>query len=226
MEQLFKIFLTLHIIGGILGIACGTINIIRKKGDKIHRLIGKGFLYGMLTSGFISLILASMHPNMFLFIIGIFTIFLVGTGQRYLSLRNLTSGQKPVLIDWALTLMMLVSGIVFVGLGINIIFNNDTFGIVFIVFGSVGLFFTRKDFRNYQGHIAIKNYWLIEHINRMIAGYIASLTALLVVNGSYFTAYIPTVLLWLLPTIVLVPFIIYWTRKFKVKIQLVDTPSV
>lgn len=149
MQQLFNIFLTLHIIGGTLGITCGTINIIRKKGDKIHRLIGKGFLYGMLTSGFMSLILASMHPNMFLFIIGIFTIFLVGTGQRYLSLRNLNSGQKPILIDWALTIMMLLSGIVFVGWGINILFHNDIFGSIFIVFGSVGLFFTRKDFKNY-----------------------------------------------------------------------------
>ena len=219
MEQLFKIFLTLHIIGGTLGIACGTINIIRKKGDKIHRLIGKGFLYGMLTSGFMSLILASLHPNMFLFIIGVFTIFLVGTGHRYLLLRNLNSGQKPMLIDWILTFMMLISGFVFVGLGVNILFQNDIFGSIFILFGSVGLFFTRKDFKNYRGHIIIKNYWLIEHINRMIAGYIASLTALLVVNYSYFTAYIPTVLLWLLPTIIFVPFIIYWTQKYKVKIK-------
>ena len=39
MDTLFKIFLIIHIIGGSVGLITGTINIIRKKADKNHRLI-------------------------------------------------------------------------------------------------------------------------------------------------------------------------------------------
>ena len=218
MELIFKICLILHIIGGTLGIACGTINTIRKKGDKTHKLVGKIFLYGLLTAGFMSLILAQIHPNAFLFIIGIFTIFLVGTGQRYLSLKQFAHGQKPLLIDWILTIMMLVSGIAFMLYGGYFILHQEIFGIVYIVFGAVGLYYVLKDFNYYKGQkIKVKNYWLMEHIGRMMAGFIASLTALLVVNGQYFS-FMPPALLWLLPTIVLVPLIVYWSKKYVVKL--------
>jgi uncharacterized membrane protein len=218
MNQIFNIFLVLHIIGGTLGIASGTINIVRKKGDKLHKNVGKIFLYSMLTAGFSSLILAIMHPNNFLFIIGIFTVFLVGTGRRYLSLKGLASGQKPHLVDWLLTIMMLIFGIFFMGFGLFFLIKNELFGIVYIVFGVAGLRYVLKDFNYYRGQkITTKNYWLIEHIGRTMAGYAASLTALLVVNSAYLS-FIPNVLLWLLPTIVLVPLIVFWSRKYVVKI--------
>jgi uncharacterized membrane protein len=216
MDLLFKILLTLHIIGGTVGLTCGFINMIRKKGDKTHKLVGKGFLYGMLTAGFMSFALSILHPNPFLFMVGILTIFLVGTGQRYLSLKNLDKGQKPLMVDWALSLMMLVGGIAFVGIGINHLIQGDTFGIVFTVFGLLGLRNVFKDFNIYQGKISVKNYWLIEHIGRMSGGFIASVTAVLVVNGKYFS-FIPDVLLWLLPTIVITPLIVSWVRKYRVK---------
>jgi hypothetical protein len=34
MNILFKAFLTLHITGGTIGLFTGTINLVRKKGDK------------------------------------------------------------------------------------------------------------------------------------------------------------------------------------------------
>ncbi len=218
MNQIFNILLILHIIGGTLGIVCGTINIIRKKGDKTHKNVGKIFLYGMLVAGISSLILATMHPNNLLFIVGVFTIFLVGTGRRYLSLRGLATGQKPHLIDWLLTTMMLVFGLFFIGFGLFLFTQKETFGIVYLVFGATGLRFVWKDFNYYRGQkILTKNYWLIEHIGRTMAGYIASLTALLVVNSAYLS-FIPFALLWLLPTIVFVPLIVYWSKKNKVKL--------
>jgi uncharacterized membrane protein len=216
MDTLFKILLAFHILGGTVGLTCGLINIVRKKGDKTHKLVGKGFLYGMLTAGFMSFALAILHPNAFLFMVGILTIFLVGTGQRYLSLKNLGNGQKPLFIDWALTIMMLVTGIAFVGIGINNVVKGNNFGIVFIAFGGLGLRNVKSDFNYYRGIIDFKNYWLLQHISRMSGGFIASVTAVLVVNGKYF-AFIPDILLWLLPTILIVPLIVYWSRKRAIK---------
>ena len=92
MEMLFKVLLMLHIIGGGVGLLSGTINIIRKKGDKKHKLTGKFFMYGMLLSGLSALVLSVMHPNYFLFIVGVFTLYMVGTGERYLFLKQLQNG--------------------------------------------------------------------------------------------------------------------------------------
>ena len=217
MDTLFNIILILHIIGGGVGLVTGTINLIRKKGDKNHKLVGKVFVYGMLTAGVSSLTLSIMHPNYFLFIVGIFTIYLVATANRYLYLKMLGHNQKPMLGDWAITICMLLVGVLFVGLGIKHLLESNNFGIVFIVFGLLGLRFVRTDFNNYNGKTTAKNYWLLAHLQRMTGAYIASATAFLVVNAKYSPIQLPSVLFWLLPTIVLFPLIVSWSRKYKIE---------
>ena len=66
-------------------------------------------------------------------------------------------------------------------------------GIVFIVFGSIGLKMVRSDFNNFRRRSAAANTWLLVHIQRMIAGYIAALTAFMVVNNQI----LPPVVAWL-----------------------------
>lgn len=217
MDILFNIFLTLHIIGGAAGLLTGTINLVRKKGGKDHRLIGKVFVYSMLTVGFSSLVLSVLHPSYFLFIVGVFTIYLVGTGHRYLSLKMLGNGQRPAIMDWSMTIGMLLLGFLFIGFGISHLFAQNMFGIVLIVFSVFGLRFVKTDFDNYRGKFKAKNYWLLAHLQRMTAGYIAATTAFLVVNADYSPVPIPPVIVWLLPTLILTPLITIWTRKYKVK---------
>tara|TARA_R110000737_G_scaffold327084_3_gene341149 strand:- start:22283 stop:22951 length:669 start_codon:yes stop_codon:yes gene_type:complete len=217
MDNLFNFFLILHILAGSVGLLFGTINIIRKKGDQKHKWMGKIFLYGMLTVGLSAFVLSIIHPNYFLFIVGVFTFYLAATGNRYLSLKELNTTQKPKIVDWVLTISMLIFGVVFAIFGIYHLTRSNTFGIVFIVFGFLGLSMVRRDIKNYQGKIEITNYWLTAHLQRMIGAYISALTAFLVVNGKYFNGLVPGFILWLLPTVVLVPLIFKWTRKYKVE---------
>lgn len=223
MEILFKTFLVLHIIGGSVGLITGTINLVCKKGDKNHKLVGKIFAFSMLTAGLSSFILSIILQNYFLFMIGVFTIYLVGTGYRYIYLKMLGSDQTPTILDWIITTMMLLAGFTFIGLGIYKIFLLDNFGIVFIVFGILGLRLVKTDFINYKGKFKTKNYWLIAHLKRMTGGYIAAITAFLVVNSKYSPIVLPSVLIWLLPTAILTPLIISWTKKYKVKIKQIET---
>lgn len=58
----------------------------------------------MVSTGISSFILTLIHPNVFLFVVGVLTVYLVGTGDRYISLRLLGKGQKPAFIDWFLAL--------------------------------------------------------------------------------------------------------------------------
>jgi uncharacterized membrane protein len=212
MEILFKILLLLHIFGGGVGLLSGTINIIRKKGDKKHKLTGKFFLYGMMLSGVSALALSVMHPNYFLFIVGIFTLYMVSTGERYLFLKQLLNGQSPIFLDWILAGSMLVFGIAFIVFGIKIYLQQEKFGLVFLVFGYISLRFVYSDWQNYTGKAKHKNYWLLAHLQRMTGAYIASLTAFLVVNKL-----LPGIIIWLLPTILLTPLIFIWSRKYSIQ---------
>jgi uncharacterized membrane protein len=215
MDIVFKTFLTLHIIGGSVGLFTGTINLIREKGDRKHKLIGKIFAFSMLTAGFSSLVLSIIHPNYFLFMIGVFTLYLVGTGNRYVYLKMLGINQRPAILDWAITGCMLLAGLLFIGLGIRNVVAQNSFGIVFIVFGALGLRFVQTDVTNYRGTSKEKNYWLLAHLQRMTGGYIAAITAFLVVNSKYSPINLPSAVFWLLPTVILTPLIIAWKRKYQ-----------
>lgn len=212
MEQLFTILLVIHIIAGSIGLFTGTMNIIRKKGDKLHKSMGKFFLYSMLVNGFAGLFMSIIHNNQFLLIIAVFSIYMVSTGQRYLSLKQLNKGQKPQIIDWILSLSMLLFGIGFLLFGGYLVFNTNYFGTVLLVFGMISILMVLQDFKNYQGKNHIKNFWLLVHIQRMVGGYIAATTAFLVVNNTL----LPSVVAWLLPTVILTPLIIKWSIKYKI----------
>lgn len=173
----------------------------------------------MLTAGFSAFVLSILHPNYFLFMVGVFTLYLVGTGYRYIHIKMSGSDQRPTITDWAISLCMMLAGILFVGLGIRLILSQQNFGIVFIVFGLIGLRFVKIDFTNYKGKWKEKNYWLLSHLQRMTGGYIASLTAFLVVNAKYSPIVLPSILVWLLPTVILTPLIIVWSRKYKAKVS-------
>jgi hypothetical protein len=115
-----------------------------------------------------------------------------------------------------MTYGMGLAGVLFLALGINAMVQGNTFGIVYIVFGFISLLFVRTDLSNYRGKASTRNYWLLAHLQRMTGGYIAALTAFLVVNSSSLPSFIPGVVYWLLPTAILTPLIIRWSRKYAV----------
>lgn len=214
MDTLFKIFLIIHITGGTLGLLAGTYVVIAKKGDKIHKRIGKLFAFSMLGVGFSSLILATLHHINFLFAVGIFTIYMTSTAWRYLHLKKIAEGQQPKPIDWALMTFMVIGSIWFIKMGIESLIEKEYFGAIIILFAWRGLNFVYQDYKTYKGQIEAKNYWLLFHLQRMTGAYIASLTAFAVVNFPNRVSFLP----WLLPAIILVPLIVKWTRKYRVKL--------
>lgn len=207
MTFLFKLFLTLHILGGSIGLLSGMKNILQKKGDKSHKLAGQVYYNSMVVAGTSALVLSIIHPNHFLFIIGLFTLYMVLSGQRYL-LHKQSDKVVSNAIDWTITGCMLLSGILLIGMGVFNIFHSNMFGIVFLVFGSLGLLFVRQDYLHYTSKTTIINYWLVGHLQRMTGSYIAALTAFLAVNANYVRVQIPDINYRLLPTLLLTPLII------------------
>lgn len=213
--SIFNIFLTIHIIGGTLGLLAGTYIAIAKKGDKQHKLVGKIFAFSMLGAGFCSFVLATMHRNDFLFVVGIFTIYMVATGWRYLYLKDILNGQKALLIDWLIIGFMAVGALFFAYIGIQLAMEKAPFCLVFFFFVHRSVSFILKDIRTYRGQIETKNYWLTLHLQRMMGAYIASLTAFAVVNAPQQVSIIP----WLLPAALLIPLVVKWSRKYKIPLS-------
>ncbi len=211
MPTLYQSLLILHITAGSLSLFAGGLNMILPKGGKRHQKIGRLFVTGMMLTGGSALFMAQIKPNPFLFIIGVFTIYLVGTADRYIKLTQ----NKPLLIDWVYTLGMFVFGSIFIIWGVITLIKSDGMGAVMLVFGSIGLYSVYQDFNNYKGEAKHRNYRLLTHIGRMVGGFTATVTSVLVVNAQYIPLNIPAALYWLAPTLIFTPLSIYWIRQRK-----------
>ena len=209
---LFNFLLIIHIVLGGTGLLLGTLVMFFKKGDKRHKFIGNIYFYSMLGTGLFAMALSYLNPNQFLFITAVFTLYMILTGKRYLKKRKISDVTN---LDWLLTVVMLVFGAAFIGLGTNGIMKSNYFGIVLIVFGGLSLLFVYQDYRNFKGQSSIKNFWLTTHLQRMVGSFIAAFTAFIVVNNTL----LPEILAWLLPTAILVPFITIWRRKYQIKVS-------
>lgn len=207
---LFKTLQLIHIAGGTTSLLLGIIVLSLKKGDKRHKWLGNIYFYAMLIASIVAIPMSYLHPNYFLFIVAIFTIYMLLTGYRYLSKKKI---QDVSYIDWLLTGSILVFGFAFIGFGIYHIVKQDYFGIVLLVFGTICLLFAKKDYENFKGKSNIKNYWLTGHIQRMMGSYIASTTAFLVVNNTV----IPNIIAWLIPTFLIAPLITRWSKQHEIK---------
>jgi len=208
--MLFNIILIVHVITGSIGLILGTIITLRKKGDKLHKLIGKFFALAIVITGLSAFFLSYVHPNLFLFIVGVFTIYLSVSGYRMIQLKKVHLGQKPHLFDALLSSMMLFCSFIFFYKAIEDVIDKSLFGLVLILFGMLSMRLCYIDFTAYTGKITDKKYGLKNHIGRMTGAYIAAFTAFLVVNNTF----LPPVLAWSLPGLIGGVFITRSIRKF------------
>jgi uncharacterized membrane protein len=212
-DTYFNLLLFLHILGGSIGLVCGLLIFILKKGTRRHANLGKLFIVGMLLTGISSQLMAVIHPNSFLFLVGVFTLYQVGTGARAIYTKSYRAHHS---IDRFLQFGMVIAGLGLVFLGIKRLLVGDFFGIVFVVFAGIGLLMALQDLRSTATPHNKKAY-LRKHLQRLGGGFIASATAFLVVNIRELPDWLPVWALWLLPTILISPLIFYYSKKHTTK---------
>ncbi|SDW57054.1 hypothetical protein [Aequorivita viscosa] len=171
--------------------------------------MGKLFSIAMISSSLISIPISWMpnHENLFLFLIGLFTIYLVLAGNRALTFKS------KVKADWRDKIIsgsMLIFSAAMILIGFYGILKGSYFNILFLFFGGFGLFLTLQDFQFYNNSAKPKNAWVIAHIGKMIGALIASITAFIIAGIG-----IGSLLAWTLPTVIGTLYIIYWIRKMK-----------
>lgn len=211
--MLFKLLLYTHIALGGISLLVGGLVMILKKRTRLHKNLGLIFFYSLLVASLVAFPMCYLHPNLFLFIIAVFTSFMLLSGKRSLVKRT----EKDVKgLDWGLTIIMAIFGLLFIVYGIYLFVLGINFGTVLVVFGLFSSLFVRQDIINFSGKSKVKNWGLTTHIQRMVGGYIASFTAFLVVNNTF----LPPVIAWLLPSALFVPLLVLWVRKNEIKKKL------
>jgi hypothetical protein len=165
----------------------------------------------MITSALISIPISWMpnHENLFLFLIGLFTIYLVLAGNRALTFKT---KEKADWIDKIISGSMFIFSLLMIVLGgYNLTIDSGT-GILFMFFGGFGLFFTIIDFRFYRNPRKKRTAYLVSHLRKMLGAFIASVTAFLVAGLGFMN-----LVFWILPSVLGTVYIIYWRRKVQGK---------
>jgi uncharacterized membrane protein len=211
MEIFLKITLYIHIAAGFMALVTAPVAMAVQKGGNAHRKWGKVFFYGMTIVTITAIIIASFKYIPFLLMLSIFSYYSIIKGYRALYLKERYRGQKPALIDW---LSAGLTGIFSLGLliwGILILISGFSFGWVAVVFGTIGVTNVYGDIRKFRNPPKAKMSWWFEHLNGFVGGYIATVTAFSATNLSF----LPPLVAWLFPTVIIIPIMVYWNRKYQ-----------
>jgi len=203
MEETIKTLIYIHAFFGGIGLVTGLMSVAVKKGGTGHKKTGIIFSYAMVISSLISLLIARMprHENTFLFLIGIFTIYLILAGNRALTLRSKIKQQA----DWkdkliSATMLLVSAGMLCLG-SIGLV-QQVANSVLYVFFGGFGAFMSVRDFQLFK---SFKE--KISHLGRMVGALIASVTAFLVAGIQ-----LGSTMVWIMPTIIGTLYIIYSNR--------------
>ena len=214
MEPVITIVIYIHAALGGIGLLTGIGSMTVKKGSKTHKKLGNIFAYSMIISCVLILPIAWLpnHESIFLFLISLFTIYLILSGRQALTFKG-RSKQKASILDLILSRTMLVFSLFMIGIGLYGLFTPVQDHILLMIFGGLGLFLTFRNFALYKNFKAQKKAWLLAHLTYMIGGLISAVTAFIVAGLKLWT-----LTAWVLPSVIGTLLIIYWRMKTEGKI--------
>lgn len=217
MTSLLSYIRYLHILAGFIGFFVAPVALAVRKGGVAHRRWGRVFFWAMVMAGVTSLLLAGVQLLVgplragrevslwFLFLTGLFSLYLAAFGYRALYLKALGQGQKPALVDW------LMVGVGLPVFGFFIFYGVRHQLVPAIVFGAVGLLRAGSQLWSYvRSAPPWPGQWLRNHLTGFVGAYIAAVSA--------FSATSLHVIPWpwnfLWPTLLGVPYLLWAQRRY------------
>ena len=202
---MMQILLPIHILGGTIALLSAIMAILSEKGKKIHVLSGRTFFWSMLTIFLTAIPMSIITSNIFLFLIAFFSFYFAFAGIRFARNRKGIATTS----DWIAVGLMILSGVGMWTLAAVLFMNNNSMYIPLLVFGFGAIVLGYGDFKSHKNKTAIGKERIGKHLQNMIGGTIAVITAVLVVNVKIE----PVWIWWVLPTVLIVPVIIWWRIK-------------
>ncbi len=200
-----EILLFAHIAGGSVALICALMAVSSKKGSNFHRRVGRIYALGMATIGVTAIPMAIISGKTFLFLIALFSSYLVFAGWRFAVNRS----GRPSKLDWIAVLIMLLTAATMT-IGAYIIYaEGSDMWVALAVFATIAAVLGLVDMKSHISRRTIGKKRVARHLTNMLSGTIATVTAAVVVNISTDPAWIA----WLVPTVIIVPVIIYWNVR-------------
>ena len=196
--------LAIHISAGSVALATAGVALVTSKGGRWHVLAGRVYA-GAMTVVFLTAIpLAFFGGSTFLFLIALFSFYLVFAGWRFA--RNRQRKAHPV--DWVAVAAIGLTGLAMWGYAAVLGFSGSSQWVTMLVFGGIALALGVADasFHRRQPGGARR---VSRHLTNMMAGTIATITAVTVVNVDMDPVWVP----WILPTVVITPLIAWWNVR-------------
>lgn len=209
MEFLTSSLLLVHVLAGALALITALLAMSLKKGSRNHRKVGTVYFWAMLVIGVTAIPVTFIRPNPFLFAIAIFSFYFAFAGYR----RG-KSNYEPTLADKVAAWLMVITSLGMIAYGIYMAVVIAPIGWALFAFGCIGIQNSVLDIVDFSKTLTFHEK-TARHLQRMIAGTIATVTAVLVqqVAPRLDQQSIWPTVLWLSPTVVLVPLIFVWSNR-------------
>ncbi len=218
MSNVFSVILLIHIIFGGLALFVAPCAMLTRKGGLWHRRWGKTYFWSMAVVALTAVLMSLMRSGLFFLLVALFSFYLALSG--YTVLHRKTPQQRAGTADWLAAALMLVGGVVLTGYGAYLMLTSS-FGTVAIVFGIIGIFLAAADIRKFVRPPKDKRARWYTHMTRMLAAYIATVTAFSVVNFQF----LPVIARWLWATVIGTLGIVMWTRYYRKKFNPIGVQS-
>ena len=207
--------LILHILGGSVGLIAGTIAMIARKGERMHRLSGDAFTLAMLTlagSGFGLAVLRSQISNV---IAAVLTFYLIGSAWLAGRRRDRTG-----LLDWTGLVLCLASAAGVLTLGFRAVHsatgtdNGAPAGMSFL-FGAILLLAAAGDIRVLVQHGISGRPRIIRHLWRMCVGFFIATGSFFLGQPQVFPAALRGSIYLIVPALLPLPLLIFWLVRVR-----------
>ena len=199
------ILLTIHIGAGSVALLTAAVAVFTSKGEKWHIMAGRVYAVAMALVFVTAVPLALLGASIFLLLIAFFSFYLVFAGWRFA--RNRRGG--PQAVDWAAAAIMVTTGL---GMGVYagiLAGAGDSQWVTMTVFATIAVALGMADVLYHRLRRATGGRRISRHLTNMLAGTIATITAVLVVNVQTNPEWIA----WILPTVIISPFIAWWNFR-------------
>lgn len=203
--------LGVHILAGFLALFAGLGALGTTKGGRRHRFAGRVFVYAMAVVSGTAIGLYPLDPGFgrfFLALVAVFSFYFAFSGYRVLSRKRPADG--PEVLDWGAVAVFAVASAGILLLGGFLFVDGNGFAPVLLVFGAIGTTFAASDVRTFRAR-PDPGSWVGEHVIRMGAAYIATVSAFSAVNFLF----LPMVARWLWPTVLGVPLFVVLRRRYE-----------
>jgi len=214
---MFEPVLFVHIAAGSVALASMWVPMVARKGGVLHRRAGWVFVAAMATVAISAVILAGgrlfLDPRpaakaagVFLLYIALLTSTAVSSGVRVLRAKHRTAAHRNWW-DLGLPALLAISSLAVAAFAL--VTRQPLFG----AFSLVGIINGVSNLRYWLRPPSSRMHWWFAHMNGMLGGCIAAVTAFVVVNAGNLGA--PQLVAWLTPSVVGSVGTAIWTRYYQ-----------